>query len=322
MGTTLRPDDQKKLFYLSPGLKNRPIVILPAVDDAGQFHVWGFKNDGGLLDIKPLALIEHTYLARKAASDEDLKLHFLNLFFQKNTNAKVFDELSFIQQDIHNLAASLEKMSIFEDLAKTSKKHTSRFAETEVEYIFGLCRSIFDAYQRIAHVTWDGIRLVDVSVKKQSLPMSFADMVLKENSEVRSSEDLQANYGLPSQWASFYVQEAHFFKYVRRIRDAVHHKGLSIDYVYATDDGFKVGVEHKQFKYVLEHLKNIPDNGKLIPLYTIISKVVSETFMCGERFIEMISPIIGFSEDLAPGYHIYLRGPYLDRIKNIFAENA
>jgi hypothetical protein len=167
--------------------------------------------------------------------------------------------------------------------------------------------------QRIAKELWDSVDLFDKAARKQSLPSSFADMALTGNAP-RSVDELKLKYGLSPALATYYNGEADFFRKLRKFRNDIEHLGLTPELVFATPKGFAVSADSKSFAPfgIWKEETFLPN--RLAPLKPVIAHMVKETLFSMGRFVMALSQEIQFPEEIAPGYKVYMRGRYTDRL--------
>ena len=198
-------------------------------------------------------IIEGEYFAKERVLDNDLHSIFMDFMVQRYAIEGINPLLGAVRSDMNNIAACYRKMELFHELRSDSRIDVCRFVITEIECTFYVCRSLFDILQRIAKVIWRGTN------SGSDLKDSFADMALR-GEEIRSTEEISQRYGLPTQWSEFYVQEAPFFRKVKKYRDDIVHRSMTpfrrelsgdkvlyIDMLYSTDKGFAVKPDYKPF---------------------------------------------------------------------------
>jgi len=306
-------EEFNKLFYLRKDWWKRVPPILPALDDQGKFHAWvPMRNK--IIETPSCRPVECSYIAKGKASNSDFYLEFLNFMFQRVTGIFKFSIVYDIINDILNLSISLSKIEIFHQLRK--KQLAIRFVATEIEYIFIVCRSLYDLLQVVVKNIWQSIELLDKKIRKNELKDSFARMALKDNNPI-SPEDIQTRYGLPLPIAEFYNKEAYFFNVLREYRTNIEHSGYTPLDIFITDKGFAVDGNYEPFSSfgvwdTTTFLKN-----NLAPLRPILAYVIHRTLQSLNNFIEVLKPTIKFPEEIAPSYKIFLRGVQTKQLVNL-----
>jgi hypothetical protein len=304
-----------KLFHLRKDLQNRIVPICPVLDSEGKFHVWIDRNND-FQEINIIKPVESDYFGQKADSPQDVYFEFMNFMYQRGTREDVYPILAAISNDMHNLAACFRKVELFHTLKYEQSVDVSRFVITEIEYIFSTCRSLFDLFQLVAKKYWNGIQLFDTTVQKRDLKDSFAEMALS-GEMIRTKEELQKRFGLPDVWANFYVQESDFFKKIRKYRDSIHHKGLTPAIIFQTPNGFAIQADYQPFACFNVWKKEtfLPNN--LAPIKPVIAFVVKESFNAMNRYVNMLSHIIKFPPEIAPGYLLLMRGHHIHKLAEL-----
>lgn len=66
-----------------------------------------------------------------------------------------------LMQDFFNMGASVKKFNLLVENSMALGTSASRLAITELEYLFSLCRSVFDLLQEVIAAQWQSVRLFD-----------------------------------------------------------------------------------------------------------------------------------------------------------------
>jgi len=302
-----------KLFHIRKDRDdNRIIPICPALDDTGKFHMWAPGN-GKVIEYKGEP-VEQTYFAKEPHSECDFCFKFLNCMYQRATSWDIMRLLDAIGNDIYNLSTCLAKIELYHKVRNDKDIEIHRFVETEVEYIFAVCRSLYDLLQKIARNLWRNSKSFKHS--KKELNYSFAKMVLK-GENLLTKEELQQNYALTPIFAEFYVKEAPFFKMLRDYRNNIQHNGLSPDYIYKTENGFAVHANSKPFSSFNVWDKNtfLPNN--LAPLNPILGYVIRSTLSAMNDFVDIMKKENVLPDEIAPAYLLFMKGYYTDKLSKL-----
>jgi hypothetical protein len=143
------PDPIEPFFHLR---KDAGIIIgTPVCDDAGHFHVW-FREADNWRRMQPVDLVESEYFAKSAAKPVDIHLKFIDFMLQHCRNPKALTLMGAVCNDVHNLGTCFRKLELYHEEGARVRGDTRRFVTTEIEYMIGVCRSLFDLHQRIARV--------------------------------------------------------------------------------------------------------------------------------------------------------------------------
>jgi hypothetical protein len=309
--TTLHRSELAKIPFIdSDNIGNRTLTTLTFFD-SGEWHMW-FPMPTGLIPMKGQP-VEADYFGRVAEKSADVYLEFLNFMTQRACWADALRSIDGIRDDIHNLGASLAKLELFHRSSRDQGIDIRRFASTEVEFIFGVCRSLFDLLQEVIAALWQRVELLDANVKKRQLPASFRRMVLKEE-QLMAPEAIQARHHVPAQLASFYHRNGRFFQVLRRYRDDIVHSGRDFEFIFVTQKGFAVRADTEPFAsfgvWNEEHM--LPN--RLASLRPVVSHVITATLLACEDFAQTIQQIIRFPPEIAPGFKLFMRGAHTEQL--------
>jgi len=191
---------------------------------------------------------EGIYFGTKPEKETDIYLHFLDMVGQRLNYLPVKRMFFGLHDDVFNISASLAKVRLLYRTRKDHKTGVARMVATEIEYLHGVCRSIFDLWQEILVVLWDSIALVDRSVKKRQLPQSYREMLFCSN-KLRTVDEMTKRFpGLPAPLAECYVRSGNFFADLRRFRDRIVHQGAGVDIVFEGEKDFLIAEERVPFR--------------------------------------------------------------------------
>jgi hypothetical protein len=303
--TTITQSELTKIPFIdSKNIGGRVLTTLTFFEE-GKWHMW-FPTSTKLIPIigEP---IEADYFARSAVKDTDIYLEFLNFMTQHACWADAMQFIDGIRNDIHNLGASLSKLDLFYHSFRDKHIEVRRFVSTELEYIFGVCRSLFDLLQEVVAALWQKTILFDKSIKKRELPKSFGDVVFHGN-QLMTIEAIQAKLRVPTELATFYYRHGSFFQMLRQYRDYIIHSGKDFNSIFVTEKGFAVYANVEPFAsfgvWNKEHM--LPN--KLASLRPVIAYIIIETLAACEDFAQMIQKVIQFPSEIAPGFKLFIRG--------------
>lgn len=190
--------------------------------DAGAWRMW-IPAGNQLVEIKGWPA-ESFYFAAEPELPTDICFHFLDFIAQRASFSELRKPILGLRDDVFNLSASLGKISHLHATKDIVGPGVSRMVATEIEYLFSICRSVFDLLQEIACVLWKTIKFYDPSVRKKPLKETFSKMVLFQG-RVSTENELLERFGLPQPLAAYYVRNAEFFMTLREFRDNVIHRG-------------------------------------------------------------------------------------------------
>lgn len=294
-----------KIPFIDAGSIGGRVLTTLTFYEEGEWHIW-LPLQSELIKMKGEPK-EADYFARSPEKDTDVYIEFLNFMTQRSCWADVMRAIDGIRNDIHNLGASLGKFELFYHASRNRRIEVTRFVSTELEYIFSVCRSLFDLLQEVIATLWQRIKLKDETIKKKQLPKSFRRMVIKDENLV-PAEVIEERWRVPMAMAAFYHRNAPFFEVLRNYRDDVVHSGRDFKSIFVTEKGFAVSADAKPFclfgVWNDEHM--LPN--RLASLRPVVSYVITETLRACEDFSQSIQRIIEFPPEVAPDFRLFLRG--------------
>jgi hypothetical protein len=304
--STIKRSELAKIPFIDSGNVGGRVLTTLTFYEEGEWQMW-FPLPTGLIRMKGEPG-EADYFARMPEKDTDIYLDFLNFMTQRACWVDAMRAIDGIRNDIHNLGASLGKLELFHRASRDNRfLELRRFASTEVEYIFGVCRSLFDLLQEVIATLWQRIKLLDEAVRKKQLPKSFRRMVIRDE-KLMSVEAIETRWCVPKVLASFYHRHGSFFEILRRYRDDVVHSGRDFKSIFVTEKGFAVSADVEPFAslgvWTDEHM--LPN--RLASLRPVVAHVITETLRACEDFAQSIQRIIQFPPEIAPGFRLFLRG--------------
>lgn len=286
-----------------PNLQGRFISTLTFHDD-GKWRVWISAGDQ-LIEIKAWPT-EAFYFSAEPESPTDLYLHFLDFIAQRASFPKLQKPIRGLQDDVFNLSASLSKISHLHTARDEVGTGVSRMVVTEVEYLFSVCRSIFDLLQEIAAALWKTIHLHDASIKKKPLK-TLSKMVLFEGRKSTQNE-LTERFGLPQPLAAYYMRNADFFLTLKDFRDNVIHRGSQVQTIFSSDSGFLIQNSLRPFSSMEIWRDDEKQKNDLVPLLPALGIIVHKTLSACEDFSSTLEQLIQFPPPIAPNMRFFMRG--------------
>jgi hypothetical protein len=322
-------EDLKVVSYLDVkrlAESGRTINLMPLWDGA-KWHSWVPNIHGRLVDAA-FVPIEGDYLATAPASGSDLFIPFFHLMWQRASWPEVCPFISAISDDFHNMGTSVTKLKHFFDCRKNLPAGGGgRFAQTELEYLIILARSVFDLLQEIISIIWTGrVRLSEPVAEARrragGLPKTFSRIVLREKKHVRSSEEIAKEYELPAELAQAYAAAAPFFSRLRDHRDDVIHGSRKASHVYITERGFCVDPKEPPFSSFEGWKSEHRFNENIVSLLPWVAEIVLGTIRTCNQLLSTFASIIQFPPDIAPGYQVFVRGPYAEPFARVLQVNS
>ena len=312
---TVNREELAKLPYFNHNIQDSRIVpLLPCFNDEGEWEVW-LPGPSGLIRRQGTIIpVEGDYFAKHKERETDIYIEFLNFIAKRAYWPDLAYFVDSMRDDIHNLAASLEKIDLFLKIHRESQRNVSRFVSTETEYVVLTCRDLFDLLQVVISKVWKRVKLYDTSVKKKdSLPMKFSEMVLY-NDQPLEPDGIQQRHGLPEPLAQFYFKAGQFFTKLRDYRVGIVHYGVTTGPIFQTPRGFAVDTRCKPFSSF-----NIWKDEDLLPnglgsLRLLTAHIIFETLATCEDFAVTIQRILELPPDIAPDYKLFLRGYHTESL--------
>ena len=273
----------------------------------GEWKMW-IPVEGKLHPIKGLPF-EGFYFATRPEKEDDAYFEFLNFVAQQACWPNVVPCLNGIRDDLFNMAASMRKFKVLFEASSSYQTESSRFVVTELEYLFALCRSLFDLLQELISKQWDNVQLIDKSIRKKALPKTFSKLLLHDN-KLRTAEEISSKFVIPSELASYYERNGAFFQVLRTFRDRFVHGGSSIESVFVTEKGFAVSESTEPFsQFGVWNKEHQLENG-LCSLRPAIAHIVLQTLEACEDYAHTIQKVIKYPPPMVPDMFFYMRGPF------------
>lgn len=281
----------------------------------GEWHLYVWNGKDKFINLRGTP-IEAGYLGDAPERPSDQCFPLFNLIAQKASFKEMHMFAGGIWEDFQNLATSLAKIDLFFETSKIKGKETNRFVATEIEYIVGVCRSIFDLMQEMLSQYWERIALHDKSITKKQLPKSFAS-VLFSSSKLRTGEQIAHKYGLPATFANWYLTNAKHFSWIKSVRDRMIHSGSqSVEMLFATERGYAVKKDEKFWSDIYTWPKVAELYNDLYPIRPAICRLIWLTINSTTTLAEMLETTFECPKPMFPTLKYYSRGFY----DNVFVE--
>lgn len=300
--------DIEKVAYINVNaVDERMIPLQPCYHGDSKWEMWLSGNDG-LVSAKVHGMSDGCYYSKMPANKSDVYIEFINLVMKRAYYKDIVHFESGILEDINNLSTSVTKINLFHDLWREDSNSIShRYVTTELEYIFKVCRSLFDLLQEVIKKIWARFRYIDQTLRTKTLKSTFSKMVLCNN-KLSTAADISTRFQIPIQLAEFYERNGVFFNWLRSYRNEISHSGHNIKYLYIMEDGFAVPIDEKPFSDIdiWEHTeikKNNLGSVRALTAYTILN-----TLNALQDFSQVIQLIMKLPEDISPDYNIFITG--------------
>ena len=303
-------DIQKVSYFKLDELDDRVIPLQSCYLGNSEWESW-ITTEKGLLPFKMVDVVDACYYAKSPAKETDIYISFVSLILKRAYFKELVHFVQGILEDINNLSASVSKINLFHQIWRENKELvTRRFVTTELEYIFKVCRSLFDLLQEVIAKIWTRFRYLDTSLSVKKLQPTFSKMVYKSD-KLSSAQEIESRYLIPPALAQFYARNGVFFDWLRSYRDKISHGGNNIESLYIMDDGFAVSTETEPFKGLHIWEKTELKSNKLGSLRALVAYTILNTLHVLEDFTSVIQTIMQLPPDIAPDYDVYIRGENL-----------
>jgi len=282
--------------------------------DGERWHLW-MPGPQGFFEVKPIDTVEVAYVAQTPAEKSDLYIPFVEFMWQRASFPEICPLIRAICEDFHNMGTSVAKLRHFFQARKAlGAVHIARFATTELEYLVILSRTIFDLLQEAVASIWQRrISLSDPELEKRrkghKLPDTFSKMVLRDKQSLRTLEEIERKFTVPSQLASEYAKYAPFFASLRTTRDDIVHGGSGIGIVFTTERGFCVHRGEKPFSSFLGWESTHHYGNDLVSVLPWVANIIVQTINACNALMLAFASVILFPPEIAPGLRVFVRGP-------------
>lgn len=312
MRETSITDIQKVSYFKLNELDDRAIPLQSCYLGNSEWESW-IPTEKGLLQLKVVNVVDACYYSKFPAKKTDVYIGFISLIMKRAYFKELVHFERGILEDINNLSVSVSKINLFHQIWREDKELvTRRFITTELEYIFKVCRSLFDLLQEVIAKIWARFRYIDIdaSLSVKKLQPTFSKMVYKSN-KLSSAQEIESRYLIPPALAQFYERNGVFFNWLRSYRDKISHGGNNIESLYIMDDGFAVSTEIEPFKGLHIWEKTELKTNKLGSVRALVAYTILNTLHVLEDFTSVIQTIMQLPPDIAPEYDVYIRGENL-----------
>lgn len=311
----LRIDDLRQIPFLDHSvLAGRLLISLTFYSDE-NWHMWLAvgESERSLVKIEGRPA-EAGYYASKPESEDDLSLHFLDFIAQRACDHENYITFSAMLDDILNLSASLAKLDLLKDSMGKIEHGLSRMVATEVEYIFSVCRSLFDLLQEMFVKLWARVQLHDPPEKTHKLKESFNKMI-ERSGQTMNAEDIAKHYGIPPPIAACYERSQFVFSELRRFRDNLIHRGSQIETIFQGDETFLIRSDMRPFVDLVHWDDSEKQTNNLVPLVPAIETIVFRTISVCDDLTRALESTIEYPPPMVPNMNFFMRGYFMKYLK-------
>lgn len=287
--------------------------------DGERWHAWRPDPDGdGVIAVPVADVIEMDYLAKTPARAGDVHLRWFEFMFQRAYYPELAWWIDGVTTDVRNLAASLAKIDFFFEKRDEIGAGVTRFVETEVEYIVGVCRSMFDLLHEVSVRLWSMTQSADGS-KLEKLELPKLSKVALRGERPATQQEIIERHKLPASLAAFYASSALFFSQLRKCRDLIHHKGHDAPRIVSLPRGFAIERSSQPFAdfgvWKDEHVHE----QSLASIRPPLAFMIERTLFAFEAFEHVTRDTVQFPPEIAPGYQVFIRGAHTSKLAKLRA---
>ncbi|MFM0292242.1 hypothetical protein P0D68_03715 [Paraburkholderia sp. RL17-380-BIE-A] len=279
--------------------------------DDNRWRLWT-AADGRFFELKIVEPLEMFYFARDAQSEHDLYFHLLDFVAQRAAFPDVKHAITGMMDDFLNLTTTVPKIELLHASRAKIGHGINRMVTTEIEYLFSICRGLFDLLQEVIGGLWNRVQLREPSTVKKPLKKSFNEMVTYEGKPT-TRESLQARFGLPEMLADMYIRTSGFFRDLRQMRDNLVHRGTSVQTIFSDDHDFLISGHLRPFESMAIWRDEEKRPNGLVPLLPALSTMIYGTLSACGAFSHALEATIGFPTPLVPEMRLFLRCPLGER---------
>lgn len=301
----------EKIPFVDVGaLDGRVITSLTFYND-DKWRMW-LSVGPSLMEIQGFPS-EASYFSKQPEDPADLYFHFINFIAQHAAFPEVIKPLGGIKDDIYNLCAVIAKLKLLKKSVADVGHGINRMVITEIEYLFSICRSVFDLLHEVSACIWATIQFQD-GEKRKILPKKLTKVLMHE-ARYLCAEEIMSRFNMPKPWALWYERHISFFSSLREFRDNIVHHGSAVSSVFVDENGFSVSIRDRPFdKMNVWAPDEISPNG-VVSLDPAVAYVVWNTLLACEEFSQMLQSCIAFPVALVPEMRMYMRGHFTDQLQ-------
>ncbi|ENM5919868.1 hypothetical protein CW613_004047 [Vibrio mimicus] len=310
-------EELKKVSYLQVDrADDRIIPMQSCYHSNGEWESW-LDADGKLIKIQLVDVVDACYFAKSPAKPTDIHLKFVSFLLKKAYFKELVHFERGISEDINNLCTSIDKIELFHEVwSKDPERINWRFVTTEIEYIFKVCRSLFDLLQEIIYRIWERFEFLNGKQNKKKLKKSFREMLYKSG-ELSTAAEIAERFYIPTILAEYYVRQSEFFVWLKEYRDKIVHGGKNVEHILILDEGFAVSIDQPAFKGL--HIWDITEikKSRLGSLRALLAYSILNTVAAVEQCAVVLQQMVRFPPDIAPEHEVFIRGCNLSILQSL-----
>jgi hypothetical protein len=307
----------------------RRLTSLPYYDAASGSWELIAKVDDRLVPIKGGRPTLGSYVG-VAAEDPtiDLELPLSTFALSSIAYSGVPKAIEGLEWDLHHCAAVLEKYHAISGLRAANEFLAATVAVSELEYLLGVVRSMYDLVQRVTASALPQLLPPASQEEKRGvkrLPESFADVTVKDKNKdiLRSAEEIEALYRMPTALARFYASEALVFSRLRKIRDDIHHSRRELPHVNWSSAGLAVSPGRPPWNMTIPWTPAQFDERGLGSLRFVFAWLIHHVLAVTVKFREAFTDSVTLEPPMfTPPHRVFLRHPAGARLTTLPATLA
>ena len=304
----IKISELEKLPYIA-GIpaENQTFYGFPYFDeDREQYSIQYFNDNGGIISLYAVPVESFYYSKSKTEIEEDLFTEFFNILICDYSYTFADTLIDEILNDISNLSAIFEKYFIFSNHFSTgSDRYKPVLVRTEIEYFFGVIRSLYDLLQNL-------IKLFVKNYMKIELPNSYAHM-FDNNKKIKSNWPK-----LPKRFIAYYNSTAKLFFTCRDIRDKIYHYGTTNQFIVHFEEGFGIDQELLSFsEFNIWPQDKVKKNNivSLLALFAYVTKDIIQNM--NELALVLLEEFKPQNRFISIDYMIFFRGPCTEHLNKL-----
>ena len=305
--SSVNRDELRKVPYIDHIPSNGRIVFLQPYLDKQDNTFKTFVPKGNGLTWIFAEPVECCYYAEKVIDEsKDIYIKLIDTIARYYSFDSAIKTSLGILRDIENCSVVIEKYFIFLDHFRNTKDVlTSNLITTDLEYFFGNVRSIFDLLQTLLRDLWK--RTLGIS-----LPESFYRMINQ------NPENLRHKYKLPEPLIRYCTDKKEFFTKCRDIRDSIYHRGLNIQIVFCTEEGFALQ-KIPSFpnpitsRFDIWPKEKTKKNG-LVSVLALVSYINKKVLEDIDTFSQALVQSLHPPQPISKTHKLFFRGPYIHHL--------
>ncbi|SNR43064.1 hypothetical protein [Halorubrum vacuolatum] len=323
---SIKKDELDRLFHFRDNINPEELPLYPVYDpdyDGEEYRDWGDESDWYIWAVQDDELTrlrgwpsENIYFGTEATSWRDVHSKFFEFYIQCAMFRDTSTLVNMLLSDLRHLSSSMAQIGLFDYLIQEGNSNSTHFIKTEIEYILTTCRSMYETLQKVIRNTWDRVELQDGG-GTNTLSKKFSSMALHGDDPVEVDQ-LTEDYGIPEEFAEYYVDAAEPFAKIRDARDSIVHHGKTVGPIFRSSSGLGVSTDDPVLHYFENEWdsEHISEN-KVAPLWPVLAYIIRESIRAMNKFVDSITDLVKFPEQMAPEHIVFIRGESIEYLANL-----